>query len=171
TFDLKIGQIINLGSGTEAKIGMGKLISVLSVDSLLHLNDLGKSGYSYSSFAALINLSEGKLITQNAKFAGPVASIMINGTIDTKHRLYDAFVTVQPHLTSSLPLLAGVLINPIAGVVAWAADKLIVAPTVDNAVSVQYKITGDFANPTIEKIQKQSKSQQQAQTQAQSNGK
>jgi len=55
-------------------------------------------------------------------------------------------------LTSSLPILAGVLVNPLAGALVWVANEVVVNPSIGSITAVNYKIQGDFDNPEITKV-------------------
>lgn len=151
-FNLSSGRIVDLDKSTESKIGLGKVITALSLTSLLNIEAIGKGGYSYSGFKADVLINKGKISSNDAKFQGPVADISIQGDINTANERYNLYLKITPHLTSSLPLLAGVLINPVIGGVAWLADKFVVSPSVGAIANVQYSVTGPFSNPVVTKI-------------------
>jgi uncharacterized protein YhdP len=153
TVSLKTGEgrIINLSDSTNAKIGLGHLLNIFSLQSLPRTlrfqNDTFQKGYSFDSLKGDFTLRNGNAFTQNTHFKGPIASIDLAGRIGLAAKDLDMKMGVTAHVTGSLPVVAAIATaNPIVGVAAWAVDKM-VTPAVSHITKYDYSITGSWANP------------------------
>lgn len=146
------GRIINLDNATDAKMGLGRLLNIFSLQSLprrlsLNFSDLFEKGYSFDSVKGDFILRNGNAITQNTHFKGSIASIEISGRIGLAAKDLDMKMSVTPYVTSSLPVVAAIATaNPIVGVASWVVDKM-VSPAVSQMTTYNYSITGSWANP------------------------
>src|SRR5579872_945576 len=160
SLNLGEGRIINLDNATDAKMGLGRLLNIFSLQSLprrlsLNFSDLFEKGYSFDSVKGDFVLRNGNAITQNTHFKGPVASIEISGRIGLAAKDLDMKIRVTPHVTSSLPVVAAIATaNPIAGIATWMVDKM-VSPAVSQMTTYDYSITGSWANPVWNQISAQ----------------
>lgn len=152
--DVRRGRIINFEAKTEAELGIGRLLSIVSLQTLprrltLDFSDLLKDGFSFDAFTGSLQLNNGDAFTKNAELVGPVAQVKIRGRIGFGKKDYDMNLTVIPHLTSSLPVLAAAVAGgPVVGAATWLADK-IVGNQVNSVMSHVYKVTGSWAKPDI----------------------
>ncbi|MDQ8040084.1 MAG: DUF3971 domain-containing protein, partial [Rickettsiella sp.] len=126
SFNASNGQILDVGSSAEAKLGFGRLLTFLSLQSLgrrlkLDFSDLKAKGFDYTSLQGNFTLRNGNAFTRNVAIEGPVASIAITGRIGLNAKDYDLIIKVVPHFTSSLPVIVGLAGGPIAGVITWVA--------------------------------------------------
>jgi uncharacterized protein YhdP len=145
------GQILNVSSQT--KMGIGKLVTLLSFQSVarrlqLDFSDLTKAGLNFDEMRGDFQFDHGQAITQNMHIAGPVAHINMTGSIDLINETYNLKIEVTPHLTSSLPIIATIAGGPIAGAATWAANKLI-NPLVNKITTDTYTVTGPWDKPVI----------------------
>lgn len=97
------GRIPDLGQDTEAKLGIGKLVNLLSLQTLprrLHFDfsDLTQSGFSFDTLRGDFELKQGMCETKNTVLNGPVATIELAGVIDLPDKYYDLELAVMPHL-------------------------------------------------------------------------
>jgi len=154
---IKNGRIINLGSKTETELGFGRVLNLLSLQTLprrltLDFSDLLKQGFSFDTLSGDIEVENGSLYTDNLRLDGPAAQVSIDGRVGFRDKDYDMLLTTVAHLTSSIPVIAAIAVNPIVGVATYVADKII-APAVTNRVSTTlYRIRGTWDNPKIDKI-------------------
>lgn len=74
--------------------------------------------------------------------------MQIKGLIGFANKNYDLHLQVVPNITSTLPLIVGLAGGPLAGVIAWVADKIL-APHVGKAAQVNYHIAGSWNKPDI----------------------
>lgn len=153
--DLKNGVITGLDEKTNVKLNIGKVINLLSVEKLLHLNfsDLAERGYGFNTWQGDYRLDAGIIQTENTYFASSVAEIFIRGKLNTLSETYDLRLTIVPHYTSSLPLLITLLSGPIVGAVTWAANKLIISD-IEKLNGKNYLLRGSWNNPKLVKVEK-----------------
>lgn len=154
TISLKLGEgrIINLGETADAKLGLGKLLNILSLQSLprrlsFHFNDLFEKGYSFDYVKGDFTLKNGNAITDNTRINGPLAGIAIMGRIGFASKDLDLKLGVTPYVTGSLPVVAAIATaNPIAGVATWVVDK-VVSHAMSQMTTYNYTIQGPWSNP------------------------
>ena len=150
--------VLNLGGGTVllnnattvARLNLGRIISLLSVDNIFTgFKGLSKKGYGFDVMHAEAGFHHGEVSLKNTYFQGPVARLDFSGEIHLVEKILNLHLTVTPHVTSSLPVIAGIAtLNPLVGVATYVADK-VVSPAVNSVVSRRYLIKGGFAKPTI----------------------
>ncbi len=152
----KNGRITHLDPATEEKLGLGKLLSILSLQTIprrlkLDFSDLANDGYSFDQFEGQFVLKEGVMSTDNSAIDGPVAYASMKGNLDLDKRFYDLDLHVTPHITASLPVVATIAGGPIAGIATWAASKML-NPGVDKVTGYTYSITGPWLEPVVQQV-------------------
>lgn len=157
------GQLkANLREGrlSEIEPGIGRLLGLLSIDYLprrleLNFKDVSEEGFLYDTLAAKADLFSGDLRLRQLDIDGPAAGISITGRTSLVAHDYGLKITVVPKIKSALPLAAGVLAGPQTGALLFLADKVAESLGVDinRTVSLEYKVTGDWAKPVIESLQ------------------
>jgi uncharacterized protein YhdP len=153
---LKHGRITDLSPEMEQKLGLGKLLSILSLQTLprrltLDFSDLSQKGYSFDIFKGDFILTKGVLNTQNSYIDGPVAYASMKGELDLVRRLYDVELGISPHVAASLPIVATLAGGPVAGAAAWVVGKII-NQGMQKVSAYTYKITGPWSNPIVQQI-------------------
>ncbi len=160
TLNLGKGRIINLSESTDAKMGLGRLLSVFSLQSLprrlsLDFSDLFEKGYSFDSLKGDFSLKNGNATTQNTEFNGPIAGIAITGRIGFIAKDFDLKLNVTPYVGSSLPVITALAtVNPIAGIATW-----MVGNAMSQLITYTYTITGSWDNPIWTQVGKQKTTQ------------
>lgn len=161
TLDLRHGRVVNLGGATEAKIGLGRVLSVLSLQTIprrlsLDFSDLFQNGYSFDYMQGSFKLDNGHAYTTNTRFEGPVARIDIAGRIGLTTKDYNLKLGVTTYVSSSLvpaavaALSPYAILNPYVAVATWAVGALLTQPS--KVTSYQYRIVGPWDNPEWDKI-------------------
>ena len=150
------GEITHLDTATEEKLGLGKLLSILSLQTLprrlkLDFSDLVHKGYAFDAFRGNFAIAGGIMQTKDSVIDGPTASASINGNLDFVQQLYDLKVKIAPHLTSSLPIVATIAGGPIIGAATWVASKII-NQGMQKFSAYGYQITGPWKKPVIKPI-------------------
>lgn len=163
TLSIKLGpgRIVNLGDSTEAKLGLGRLLNVLSLQSIprrlsLNFSDLFGNGYSFDRMEGDFRLQNGNAYTDNMQIEGAVAHVSLAGRIGLAAKDFDLRLGVAAHVTSSLPMVATLALglNPIGAAIGagtFVVDKLI-SSRAAKASSYDYKITGSWDNPVWQVI-------------------
>jgi len=147
------GRIVELGSGTTAKLNLGRLLTLLDVDRIFQMNigDLTKKGYVFDSVKGDLRLKNGLIVTNNLFFDGSVASILAKGSVNLIRKWLDLHIQVISHVTSSLPVVAAVAVNPIVGAAAWVAGKIF-SKQVGKMTSYYYRVTGPWKKPIVQNL-------------------
>ena len=157
---LKSGRITNLDKATEEKLGLGKLLSVLSLQTIprrlsLDFSDLSKTGYSFDEFKGTFSVKNGVMNTQDSYIDGPVAYASMKGDLDLAKQLYDVDLRVSPYIMASLPIVVtiagGPIAGPIAGIATWVASKLI-NKGMQQISAYTYKISGPWQDPVVQQV-------------------
>ncbi len=150
------GRITQLSKKVEERLGLGKLISILSLQTLprrlsLDFSDLSSKGFSFDVFKGDFNLRDGNLHTSNSFLDGPVSYVSMKGRLNVVKKQYDLTLKIMPHITASLPVVATIAGGPLAGIAAWVASKII-NQTIQKVNSYTYKIKGPWKKPAVHQI-------------------
>lgn len=153
---LKNGRITHLSPETEEKLGLGKLLSILSLQTIprrlqLDFSDLSHQGYSFDVFQGNFSIHKGIMNTQDSYMDGPVAYASMKGDLDLVKRIYDLNLEISPHITASLPIVATIAGGPVAGVAAWVATKII-NQGMQKISAYSYKISGPWNQPVVQQL-------------------
>jgi uncharacterized protein (TIGR02099 family) len=153
---LKNGRITHLNQETEEKIDLGKLLSILSLQTIprrlkLDFSDLSHQGYSFDVFQGNFSVNKGIMNTQDSYLDGPVAYASMKGDLDLTRRSYNLNLKISPHITASLPVVATIAGGPVAGVAAWVATKII-NQSMQKISAYSYKISGPWSQPVVQQL-------------------
>jgi uncharacterized protein YhdP len=153
---LNNGRITHLSPETEEKLGLGKLLSILSLQTIprrlkLDFSDLSHDGYSFDIFKGNFVVGKGIMNTQDSYLDGPVAYANMKGDLDIVRRMYDLNLNISPHITASLPVVATIAGGPIAGLAAWVASKII-NQGMQKITAYSYKISGPWDHPVVQQL-------------------
>lgn len=154
---LKNGYISHLDRETEQKLGLGKLLSILSLQTIprrlkLDFSDLVQQGYTFDVFKGNFKIRHGVMSTSDSIIDGPVAFGRMTGDLDLVNKLYDLDLRIYPYITASLPMvvtLAGG--GPIAGIATWAISSL-ASKGMQKISGYTYKISGPWLNPVVQQV-------------------
>lgn len=150
---LRQGEILDVGNSARVPIALGRLLNLLSVQSLMeHLQlsfrDFTDQGFNFDSIQGNFHLTNGNLLTQDTVLQGPIADLKLLGRIGLSAKDFDMTLQITPHLTSSLPVAAGIAGGPLVGALAWVAEKVVSLPM--NAVTTRsYTMKGPWEKPII----------------------
>jgi len=154
--ELKKGIITHLSPETEEKLGLGKLLSILSLQTIprrlqLDFSDLSHQGYSFDIFKGNFMINKGIMSTQDSYLDGPVAYASMKGNLDLVSKIYDLDLRISPHITASLPIVATIAGGPIAGVAAWVVNKII-NQSMQKISAYTYKVSGPWSQPVVQQV-------------------
>lgn len=159
-FKMSDGRIDNLSKQTSQMIGIGRMLNMLSVSSIpkrlrLDFSDLTEKGLHFNEFKGNVLILNGDATTNDAMLDGPVSRIRWKGRVGLSQRDYDLIMRIEPHMTSSLPVVAaiagGPVVGPVAGVATWMMNKAI-APDLERMSSYTYEIKGPWKEPMVRPI-------------------
>lgn len=153
---LNNGQITKLSKEVEQRLGLGKLISILSLQTLprrltLDFSDLSNKGFTFDVFKGNFDLSKGNLHTEDSYIDGPVSYVSMKGQLNVLKRNYDLRLKVVPHITASLPVVATIAGGPLAGIAAWVASKII-NQGIQKVSSYTYDMKGPWQEPVVHQV-------------------
>lgn len=150
--NLGAGRIVEVGQSSDAKLGIGRLLSIFSLQTIprrltLDFSDLFQKGYSFDSLTGTFSLKNGNAYTSNMHFSGTVARVEINGRIGLGNQDLDITLTIVPgDVTSSLPVAATLITGPVGGIAALAVNSVI-GSQISQAAIHQYTVKGPWSNP------------------------
>ncbi|NNM79870.1 MAG: TIGR02099 family protein [Gallionella sp.] len=149
---------LDTGKGQFLKIdpGAGKLLSVLSLQALpqhiaLDFTDVFSNGFQFEHINGNATIHDGIMTTQDFRIDGSAAKILMRGEVDLIHERQDLRVEILPNIGGGVSLIGAFAINPVVGISAFVADKLLGNP-LDKLVSFEYNVTGTWADPSVVKV-------------------
>lgn len=155
SLNLGAGNIADIGHNVENKLELGRLLNALSVESILQKltfqHDKYRSGYNFNSMKGNFAYQHGVLRTKGTEFDGEVAKVKIAGQVNALSHKLNLRLAVEPKVTGSVPVLAGLVINPAVGLAAWIAN-LFVSPAVGHATTQHFSLKGSWSDPVVQKI-------------------
>lgn len=149
---------LEAGAGQFNKLepGVGRLLGILSLQSLprritLDFRDVFSAGFAFDRISGSIEVSRGVMRTDDLEIRGPAARVRMRGSADIDAETQELRVAVQPTLSESVAVGAAAgLVNPVAGVVAYVAQKVLSDP-IEKLFAYEYTITGTWADPVVRK--------------------
>jgi uncharacterized protein YhdP len=154
---------IEVGAGRFTRIepGIGKLLGVLSLQSLprritLDFTDVFSEGFAFDEITGNVTVGKGVLKTEDLKLSGPAAKVFISGTADLATESQQLHVRVQPALSSGVSAGAMLLLfaNPIVGAAVGAGSLLaqkVLRDPIEQMFSYDYSVTGSWSDPVVTK--------------------
>lgn len=154
-FDIALdnGRIIDVGEDVSQKIGLGELLNFFSLQNLprhltLDFSDISKQGFPFDIMRGHFLLKNGSAYTNDAYWDGPVAHVSMKGNISLANENYDLYLSVTPHITSSLPVVATIAGGPVVGLTTWVADKLL-SKQVGKLMTYSYHMRGPWNKASL----------------------
>jgi len=146
------------GRFLEIDPGVGKLISLMSLQMLprriaLDFRDVFSKGFQWDNIDATAHIVQGTLQTKDFRMRGGAAEVRMTGTVDLAEETQDLHVRVVPALDSTASTAAAVAINPVVGLTALLAQKLLKNP-LGQIFAFEYGIRGSWTDPKVEKLAK-----------------
>ena len=143
------------GQFKKLEPGVGRLLGVLSLQSLprrisLDFRDVFSEGFAFDSLTGTANIGRGLMKTDELNIRGPSARVLISGQVNLLDETQNLKVRVQPAVGESIAVGA-MIVNPVAGAVAWAAQKVLGDP-LDQAFAFEYAVSGPWSDPKVEQL-------------------
>ncbi len=138
--------------------GAGRLLGLFSVALLprrlmMNFTDVVEEGFAFDTIRADLELEGGVVEPRHLVMSGPAAQVEVSGRLDLVRREYDQTVLVAPRTSGTLPLIGGLLGGPPVAA-ALLVTQQVFRDTLDRAVGTQYRVTGPFNDPVIERIRR-----------------
>jgi len=139
--------------------GAGRLLGILSLQALprrisLDFRDVFSEGYAFDSITGKVDIISGTMHTNKngVEILGPAAKIRMKGQADIAAETQNLNVNVQPTLSEGVAAAAAVA-NPAVGLGTYIAQKVLGDP-IEKLFAYDFKITGKWADPLVEKGEK-----------------
>jgi uncharacterized protein (TIGR02099 family) len=147
--------------------GGGRFVGLLSVSALprrlsLDFSDVLVEGMEFDKITGKYRLADGILFTKDTRIDGPAAKVKVSGKTGIISRDYDQVIRVTPKFRQTLPLLGVVAASTTVG---WGLLLLqnLFKKSIDDAVEIEYKVTGSWDDPQIELLKAVDENQQELQ--------
>lgn len=155
-FNIDNGVVGHLSQGAMTAVGLGRMLNVLSVGAMVsHMRsdfkDMPNNGLWFNHLNGHWAIRQGVAATQDLSLVGQVVRMQGQGSVDLAHHQLDMNLALTPQMTNSLPLVAGVVGGPIAGVAAWIANKMF-GQQVDQLSASMVHVSGAWAHPHVKKL-------------------
>lgn len=157
TLDGRLSLDVQKGQFVKVDPGIGKLLGVLSLQSLprritLDFRDVFSEGFAFDSIRGNATMKAGVIRTDNLAMVGPAATVSMRGEADVARETQDLTVRVVPEIGDSVAAAAGVaLLNPIIGAGALLAQRILKDP-IGQMLAFEYRITGGWEDPKVERL-------------------
>lgn len=153
SLDLGQGRIVDIGQESGAKMDLGRMLSIFSLQTIprrlsLDFSDVFQKGYSFDSVRGDFTFRDGNAYTSNLRFDGPVARVGIAGRIGIKNKDLNFTLSVTPYVTSTLPIAATFLGGPWIGAAALAVNAVLGSQVSKAVATYDYDVTGPWSNPS-----------------------
>jgi len=149
---------VQISEGQFLKVdpGMAKLLGVLSLQSLprrltLDFRDVFQQGFAFDSIDGDVKIGQGQAATRNLRMRGVQAVVLMEGQADLARETQNLHVYVVPEVNAGGASLAYAAINPVVGLGTFLAQMLLRKQVAD-ASTQEFKITGPWADPQVEKV-------------------
>jgi len=144
------------GNITDANTGTGRLLGLLSIQSLpkrlaLDFRDVFDSGFSFDEASGTFAMENGMASTDDVLLESSAATISISGSTDLVEKQYDQLLTIKPGLGNTLPIIGAIAAGP-GGAAAGLALQGLLQEQLGEATQVQYTISGSWDEPVIEPV-------------------
>ncbi len=157
------GQIhadIERGQFLKVDAGAGRLLGVLNLQALprrlaLDFRDVFSEGFAFDFVRGDARVEQGVLHTNNLQMRGVNAAVLMEGSADIAREQQDLKVVVVPEINAGTASLIATAINPAIGLGSFLAQFLLRQP-LQSATTQQFRITGSWADPQVEKIERAS---------------
>lgn len=145
------------GELIEVAPGAGRLVGLMSLSALprrlkLDFRDVYKKGLAFDTVEGDFRLENGDAYTSGARIKSPAATVTILGRAGLGARDYDQVAVVETGLGSSLPV-AGAIAGGLPGAAVMLLVSQVFKSSLSDATKAQYRITGSWDNPKVERVQ------------------
>ncbi|MBK6005786.1 TIGR02099 family protein [Ramlibacter ginsenosidimutans] len=145
--DVENGQFL------KAQPGLGKLLSVLSLQSLprrltLDFRDVFSQGFAFDFVRGDVAIDQGIAATNNLQMKGVNAAVLMEGKADLAHETQDLKVVVVPEINAGTASLVATAINPAIGLGTFLAQMFLREPLM-KAATQEFHVDGTWADPRV----------------------
>ena len=149
---------VEKGQFLKVEPGMGKLLSVLSLQSItrrmtLDFRDVFSQGFAFDYIRGDISVEQGLARTNNLQMKGLNAAVLMEGKASLVDETQDLKVVVVPEINAMTASLAATAINPVVGLGSFLAQMFLRGPLMEAATRT-FHVRGTWADPVVEPASK-----------------
>ncbi len=146
------------GQFLKAEPGLGKLLSVLSLQSLprrltLDFRDVFSQGFAFDFVRGDISIEQGIAATNNLQMKGVNAAVLMEGKADLARETQDLKVVVVPEINAGTASLVATAINPAIGLGTFLAQMFLREPLM-KAATQEFHVNGTWADPHVARVER-----------------
>jgi uncharacterized protein (TIGR02099 family) len=153
TINARDGRIKDIDQGNA-----GRLLALLNLGAItrrlsLDFKDITKEGFSFDTITGAMYLTPGGILrADDVTIKSSSALVVISGHTDLKNQTYDQKVLVTPTLSGTLPVAGAIVGGPVGAAAGLLADQVAKAVGLNKVSVIEYKMTGTWNEPKIEKV-------------------
>jgi uncharacterized protein (TIGR02099 family) len=158
TMDGQMTLALDAGQFLKAEPGVGRLLGVLSLQSLprrlaLDFRDVFDEGFAFDNVTGDIRLERGIARTNNLRLRGVQAVVLMEGSADIHRETQDLRVLVVPEINAGTASLAYAAIHPLVGLGTFLGQWLLRGPLAE-ATTREFRISGGWDDPKVVQIER-----------------
>lgn len=154
---------VNIINGSVEEIdpgGAGRLLALLNLGAIssrlsLDFKDVTNKGFTFDSIKGKLNLLEGgEVITEKIKIKASAADIEISGKTNLIDKTYDQTISVIPTVSGTFTAAGAIVGGPVGAAAGMLAERFATLVGLNKVTKTEYKMTGTWEQPVIEKVSK-----------------
>lgn len=158
SLDGRLNLALDSGQFLKAGPGAGRLLSVLSLQSLprrlaLDFRDLFQEGFAFDNITGEVTVDDGVAATRNLRMRGVQAVVLMEGSADLQRETQDLRVVVVPEINAGTASLAYAAINPAVGLGTFLAQMFLRRPLMA-ASTREFTVLGSWVDPKVERVER-----------------
>jgi uncharacterized protein (TIGR02099 family) len=158
TLDGRINIAMDAGQFLKAEPGVGRLLGVLSLQSLprrlaLDFRDVFAEGFAFDNVSGDVTLEHGIARTDNLRLKGVQAAVLMDGSADIHRETQDLRVLVVPEINAGAASLAYAAIHPMVGLGTFLGQWLLRGPLAE-ANTREFRIGGSWDDPKVVQVER-----------------
>ena len=158
TLDGRVNIALDGGQFLKADPGVGRLLGVLSLQSLprrltLDFRDVFAEGFAFDNVSGDVTLDHGIARTDNLRLKGVQAAVLMDGSADIHRETQDLRVLVVPEINAGAASLAYAAIHPMVGLGTFLGQWLLRGPLAE-ANTREFRIGGSWDDPKVVQVER-----------------
>jgi uncharacterized protein YhdP len=158
TLDGRIHLAMDAGQFLKADPGVGRLLGVLSLQSLprrlaLDFRDVFQQGFAFDQLGGDVQIHDGEASSSNLRMRGLQALVVREGQADLERETHNLRVVVVPEINAGAASLAYAAINPAVGLGTFVAQLVLRKPLMA-AGTREFHVTGTWDDPKVERVER-----------------
>ncbi|MBM5570409.1 MULTISPECIES: YhdP family protein [Deefgea] len=149
---------IDVGAGRFVQVdpGVGRFLTVLNLQAIprrlkLDFDDVISQGFAFDRITGDAQMEFGVAKTKNLLIDAPSAKVRFQGDANFVAGTQNIVVKIIPSVADTVALGVAV-INPVAGLATYAAQKILDQDPIGQLVSFEYLIDGTMRDPQVKKL-------------------